>query len=267
MRRFGAGYIAVAMLQGLLPLTVGACNVTCACASTPDPNWTPAPVSAQEATAAAAKFAAGSSGTQPSGLVASLTYSGQDHPLYVVLGPTVGAVVDARGGLVLEFVAIDALPDSDQVAISDADAAARATSFLSDRGRDAGILVPTTALRPGGATSVYVVTWAPQAGGAVQISVSIDPSSGTPFAFADERFGVSLVPPSIGAAAAGRLALAAVSTPGLVVLSSDFRLDLEHPYWDVNLASPSASASAAPDHGASVQVDAVTGAASVGKSY
>lgn len=205
MRRLGAKLAAVALLLGLLPPTAGACNISCACASTPDPNWTPPPVSAQEAAKATAAFAAGSAGTQPSGLEAALTYSGQDHPLYVVSGPTVGAVVDARSGLVLEFVQVDALPDSGEVTISSAEAQARGTSFLSDRGRDTGILVATTALQ-GGATSAYVVTWSDKSGGAGQISVSVNPSSGTPFAFADQRFGVQLVPPSIGAAAAARLA-------------------------------------------------------------
>ena len=263
MRRFGARLAAMALLLGLLPLTLNACSPHLA---TPDPNWTPLPVSAQEAIAAAAKFAAGTTGTQPSGLVASLTYASQDRPLYAVLGPTVGAFLDVHGGLVLELVLMDSLPDSTEVAISSAEAQARAASFLSDRGLDTGELVATTTLRSG-ATSSYVVTWAAQGSGAGQISVSVNPSSGTPFAFVDERFGVQLVPPSIGSAAAGRLALAAVSTPGDVVASTVFRFDLEHPYWDVNLVVPNATASAPPEHAAVVSVDAATGAATVGRSY
>jgi hypothetical protein len=266
MRRFGARLAAVALLLGLLPLTAGACNISCACASTPDPNWTPAPVSAQEAVAAAAKFAAGTTGAQPSSLQASLGNAGQDHPLYTVSGPTVGAVVDAQGGLVLEFVQVDALPDSNEVAVSSADALARATAFLGDRWRDTGILVPTTTLQSG-ATSAYIVTWADQSGGAGQISVSINPSSGTVFAFVDQRFGVQFVPPSIGAAAAGRLALAAVSTPGEVVVSTDFQFWFDSATWSVTLATPGSSASAAPEHGAMVDVDAVTGTVTVAKNW
>jgi hypothetical protein len=264
MRRLGAKLAAVALLLGLLPLTAGACNISCACASTPDPNWTPPPVSAQDAAKATAAFAAGSAGTQPSGLEAAL-YSGQDHPLYVVSGPTVGAVVDARSGLVLEFVQVDALPDSSEVAISSAEAQARATSFLSDRGRDTGILVATTALQ-GGATSPYVVTWSDKSGGAGQISVSVNPSSGTPFAFADQRFGVQFVPPSIGAAAARRLALAAVSMPGALVLANDFDFGLADATWQVSLGVPSTTESDVYVHGAAVEVDAVTGVVTIGKS-
>ena len=81
MRRFVARLAAVALLLGLLPLTAGACDISCACASTPDPNWTPPPVSAQDAATATAKFAAGSTGTQPGGLVAELSYASSDrHP-------------------------------------------------------------------------------------------------------------------------------------------------------------------------------------------
>jgi hypothetical protein len=265
MRRFGVRLAALAFLLGLLPITVSGCNITCACASTPDPNWTPPPVSAQEAQVAAAKFAAGSTGAQPSGLVASLGYSSQDHPLYSVLGPTVGAVVDAHSGLVLEFVQVDALPESSEVSISSAVAQARATSFLSDRGRDMGVLVATTTLRSG-TTSAYVVTWAAQGSGVEQISVSVDPYSGTPFAFVDQRFGVRPVPPSIGAATAARLALAAISAPGELVFANDFSFGFDDSTWGVSLGVPSATASDAYEHGAFVDVDAVTGVVTVRKS-
>jgi hypothetical protein len=265
MTRFGVRLAALAFLLGLLPITVSGCNITCACAcaSTPDPNWTPPPVSAQEAQVATAKFAAGSTGAQPSGLVASLGYSSQDHPLYSVLGPTVGAVVDAHSGLVLEFVQVDALPESSEVSISGAVAQARATSFLSDRGLDTGALVATTNLRSG-TTSAYVVTWAAQGSDVEQVSV--DPSNGTPFAFVDQRFGVRLVPPSIGAATAARLALAAISAPGELVLANDFSFGFDDSTWGVNLGVPSATASDAYEHGAFVEVDAVTGVVTVRKS-
>ena len=112
-----------------------------------------------------------------------------------------------------------------------------------------------------------MVTWADKSGGAGQISVSVNPSTGTPFAFADQRFGVQFVPPSIGAAAAGRLALAAVSAAGrgrpLDGLPARVRqCDLVR-----DLGTPGASASAAPEHGAVVDVDAVTGVVTVGKSW
>jgi hypothetical protein len=255
----------MALLLGLLPLTVGGCGITCACVSTPDPNWTPPPVSEQEAEAAAAKFAAGSARAQPSGLVASLGYAGLDHPLYSVLGPTVGAVVDAHSGLVLEFVQVDALPDSNAVTISDSEAQARAMSFLGDRGRDTGGLVATTTLRSA-TTSAYVVTWAAKETSAEQISVSVNASSGTPFAFVDQRFGVHLVPPSIGAATAARLALAAVPTPGELVLANDLSFAFDDSTWGVSLGVPSATASDVYEHGAYVEVDAITGIVAIRKS-
>ena len=57
MRRLVVRLAALGLLLGLLPISVSGCGITCACLSTPDPNWTPPPVSAQEATAAVAKFA------------------------------------------------------------------------------------------------------------------------------------------------------------------------------------------------------------------
>lgn len=266
MRRLGIRLAALGLLLGLLPISVSGCGITCACLSTPDPNWTPPPVSAQEATAAAAKFASsGSPATEPTGLDASLAYASQDHPLYSVQGPTVGAFVEAQGGLVIYFVQVDMLPDSSDVAISSAEAKARATVFLSDRGRGTGILVATTTLKTG-VTSSYVVTWAAEGSSDGQISVSINASTGKAFAFVDQRFGVRLVPPSIGASEAGKLALAAAATPGEVVLSAEFRLDFEHPTWDVSVGTPGSGDSAAPEHYAFVEIDALTGTATVKKS-
>ncbi len=268
MGRLIARLAAVTLLLGLLPLTAGACDIGCACALPPTrpPGWTPPPVSEQDAATATAEFAAGPTGTQPGGLVAELTYSSDGHPVYTVVSPTVDAVVEAQTGLVVEFVLVDALPDSSVAAVSSAAAQARATSFLSDRSRDTGILVATDTLQSG-ATSAYVVTWADKSGGAGQISVSVNPSTGTPFAFVDQRFGVQFVPPSIGAAAAGRLALAAASTAGDVVLSTDFQFGFDSASWSVTLGPPGAGASATPDHGAVVDVDAVTGSVAVAKSW
>ena len=114
---------------------------------------------------------------------------------------------------------------------------------------------------------MYLVSWADEVSDAAGPSVSVNPSSGAPFAFIDGRFGVTPVPPSIGVEEAGRLVIAAVSRPGQVVVSADFRFDLEHPSWDISLALPNPTASAAPEHGAFVSVDAVSGATTVGKDF
>lgn len=255
----------------LLPLTVSGCSVTCACASTPDPSWTPPPMTAQEATAAVAKFASGRTGELPSGLEASLSYSrtdsGRNHPLYMVNGPTVGAAIDAQSGTVIVLVLVDSLPNSNDVLVASDKAQAAAASFLSDRGRDTTGRVATTELRAGGATSVYLVSWVGRGSDAAGLSASVNPSSGKPFGFIDGPSEIQMVMPTIGAHAAGKLALVAVSTPGQVVVSADFRFDLEHPSWDISLALPHPTASAAPEHGAFVSVDAVSGATTVAKDF
>jgi len=56
MRRVALTLVG-AMLLALLPVSVGGCNITCGCASTPDPNWTPPPITAEEAAVYAAKAA------------------------------------------------------------------------------------------------------------------------------------------------------------------------------------------------------------------
>jgi hypothetical protein len=266
MKRFGLGLALAASLLFVVPLTVGGCNISCACTTTPDPNWTPPPKTTQDAVTAVAKFAAGTSGTEPTGLEAVLANQYSDHPIFEVSGPTVDGVADGKTGVVLEWLLVASLPDSTDVAISDGQAEATATSFIRERNIDTTGLTATSTLRPGGATSEYVVTWVGPVANSPGFSVFINPSTGAAFAFADQRFGVQMVPPSIGAAAAGRLAIATVSTPGEVVLSTDFQFNYEAPTWEVQLATPSATASAEPEHWADVSVDAVTGTVTVSKS-
>jgi hypothetical protein len=265
MRHRALLLVGVAILT-LLPLTVSGCWVACGCLLTPDPNWTAAPLNAQEAASAAAKFGAGT-GTLPTDLVASLVYTSDAHPYYVVSGPTSRGVVDARGGLVLEWVVVDSLPDSSDVVVSTPDAQNRAATYLSDRGWSTDSMNPATTLRPGGGVTTYVVTWAGQGFDAPGMSVLVNPSSGTVFAFVDEREGVQLTAPSIGAAEAGKLALAASPTAGLVVLSTNLQFDLGQPSWTVSLGSADTIGSAPPTHGAVLTVDAVTGATTVGETY
>ena len=266
--------VALLLLGGvvlsLLPLTVAGCGITCGCASTPDPNWTPPALTADEAATTASKFSAGRTGTSStsaSGLQSSLTYVAPDHPAYLVAGPLVSALVDAETDMVLEWVLVDSIPNGNDVSVAKDKAQAAAATFLSDRTRDTTGLVPTTELRSGAATSAYLVSWTVQSSNQPGMSVLINPSSGVPFAFVDGRTGVTLAPPTIGAEQAGRLALATVPLPGQVVTSADFRFDLEHPYWDVSVELPNPTASAAPEHGAFVSVDAVSGVVTVGKSY
>jgi hypothetical protein len=258
------------MVVTLLPMTVSGCGITCACAITPDPNWTPPPVTAQDSEAAVAKFATGA-GFDATGLVASLDFSTPDHPVYEVSGDNAAGVVDGHSALVLEFVVTGDLPNTKDVTVSADAALTAATALLKATGRYAEGLSSTTTLQDGTATSVYVVTWSGQGFDAPGISVSVNPSSGKAFAFADLRWSVPLVVPAIGAAAAGRLAIAAAPTSGLTVQSAELQFGSGAASWTVTLGAPgtsgaTASASAS-DHGAIVNVDAVSGAVTVAKSY
>jgi hypothetical protein len=265
MRRFAIRLAAIALLLGLMPFTLGGCGITCACVAPADPNWTPPPMSDADARQAVVKFATAEGGASPAGLTSALDLAGQDRPIYTVVGETVAGIIDANTGLLLEFVQLDALPHSADTTVSATAAQASATRFLSHHDRYSGTLVASTTLQTSKATSAYVVSWA-EKGGAPQLSVWIDPSSGTPFAFADQRHGVAVSPPIVGRGAAVRLAMAAVTTPDLEFAAADLRFDFAHPYWDVGLQSH-VSGDVAPEHGAAVSVDAVTGAVTIGKSW
>jgi hypothetical protein len=266
MKRFSLGFIGAALLLLLLPLTLSSCIIACGC-SGPPTGWTPSPNTPQVAVAAFAQFAAGTGSPQPSGLEALLMNQGSDHPLFEVSGPYVDGVADAHTAVVLEWLAVDSLPNSTDVTVTAGQAEATATSFIGERDEDTTGLTATTTLRPGVATSEYVVTWVGPVASDPGFSVFINPSTGAAFAFADQRFGVQLVPPSIGGAAAGKLAVAKVAAPGDVVVSASLQFSFDDPTWDVQLAEPGATTSAPPEHGADVSVDAVTGAVTVSKTY
>lgn len=265
MRHFSLGMLGAALLLLLLPLALSSCFPVCGCLPPPGSNWTLPPATAEEAVAAVAKLAVASR-TEQTSLRAVPADAGTGQPVFVVTGPTFDGVVDTQTGVVLEWLAVGSLPDSKDAAVSADQAQSTATSFLGTADRDTTDLTVATTLRPGSATSAYVVTWTTP-GATEGMSVYINPSTGVAFAFVDPRFGIQPTPPTIGAAAAGKVAIAAVSTPGEVVTSTAFHFGLGNPTWEVTLAVPNATPSALPVHGASVSVDAVTGTATIGNQH
>ena len=261
MRHFRFGLIGAAVLLVLLPLVLGSCNISCACLTTPDPNWTPLPISPTEAANTAAKFDAGKGDFNVDDYATSSTYMVQGKTIFNVSKQrAVFEVVDAYGALVLEWVAISQLPNSADVSATADQVQATAITFVGDRGWDLDGLTAATTLKSVGLTSAYEVTWTDVTGTATGMSVWVNASTGDPFAFTYQRLEVQLAAPVIGATAAGKLAVALVSTSGEAVTSADFTFDLEHPTWTVHLAVPGA-AGASSTHGADVSVNAATGAA------
>lgn len=257
MRHIGLRLAAAAGLLAL-PLTFTACGSTCGCASTPDPNWTPPPVTAQQALDETGKFVQADGSSQPAGLQASLVPFGKGL-VYVVSSLTVDAVVDADTETVLEYVLVDAMPNSVGLATSADSARTTAASFLKARGLDTVGMAATVVNHSAGGAADYVVTWTAPAWDPAGVSVLVNPSSGAVFAFVDERFGVAIIAPTIGATAATTLAKGAAAIPGLVLQSADFRFGPDGSSWDILMTAD-------PDHFAAVTVDAVTGAATVNKS-
>ena len=267
MRRFSLGALGAVLLLIMLPLTLSSCWISCGCVSTPDPNWTPLPVSAAEAQAEVAKFTAGKTGVAPEGLVVTPFTAGQAKALFRVEGPTVtDAVVAAYGGLVVEWFDRSRLPESGDVAISSDQAQATAATFLGDRGRYLDGLQVTTTLRQTGPTSAYVVTWLSYSPGArgcrsssmpPPVSRSPSPTSNS-MSCLFHRWSAPMRPESSPSPR--------VSTPGEAVASTDFNFDLENPSWTVHLAVPGSGAGASATKPVDVTVNAVTGVAKVGSS-
>jgi hypothetical protein len=75
-------------------------------------------------------------------------------------------------------------------------------------------MAATVATHSAGGASAYVVSWTAPAWDPAGMSVLVDPSSGAVFAFVDQRFGVPIAAPTIGAAAATTLAKGSIATPG-----------------------------------------------------
>jgi hypothetical protein len=264
MRRLSLGFVLATLLLALMPFTLSGCLITCGCAATPDPNWTPPAMTAAEAATAVAKFGAATVLEQPTDLVASLMFPGSDSPQFEVSGADYDGIVDGHTGLVVEWISVGGLPDTTATTVSSAQAEATATTLLGSGNRDTSGMTPTTTLRAGTATSVYETTWSGVGFDAPGLSVLVNPATGAAFAFVDNRFGVQPALPTIAATAAGKLALAAVPTAGLAVQSAQFVFGKADPEWHVSVASAGPVGSDAPVHRALVFVDAVTGATTLG---
>jgi hypothetical protein len=114
----------VARLTGLAPRDT--LSPSCACATAPDPNWTPSPsppVSLQQAASSASRVA---------GIVMSPAdgwYSIGGIPVSMPIAGRTFALVRGDDATVLEVVVRDQLPDSDSVVVTEAAARASAKAF------------------------------------------------------------------------------------------------------------------------------------------
>ena len=258
MKRFALGPVAAVLLLILLPLTLSSCDITCGCTSTPDPNWTPAPVDAQQAGQDAAKFA--SVPSTSAAIVAGL----DDRYFYRATATNVLAFVDAESGFVLELVLTDQMPNDTTASRTEADARGAAEVFMSGVGMATEGMTESAQLKTVAGVSAYEITWN-DAGGvhAGKFEVSVNAATGSVFAYVDLRMQMALTAPILGATRATALAIAAAAIPELggvarsVSFGIDFATGAQVSAWAVAVGVPSTTTVAV------VTVDAVTGTVTV----
>jgi hypothetical protein len=265
MKRFGLGLVIWALLLLLLPFSVGGCNISCSCASTPDPNWTPAPIGTGEAAIYGAKVAG------VPAMTAERIVGPKGRTFYRATAPNAIALVDGDSAEVEEAVLEDRMPDSDTVSISEAQARTAAEAFMARTGTTTDGFTESAQLIRQAGVAVYDVEWTQL--GSVNVpkyEVSVNAATGYVFAFVDLRMLLGLTPPLIGRQKASELALAALGQPDAQVASADFTIDFsagaEASTWTIGLGEAGATASDGSGGSVFVWVDAVTGVATVEKS-
>lgn len=261
MRRV-ALILAGAMLLALVPVSVGGCNITCACASTADPNWTPPPVTSDQAAVYGAKAA----GVPV--MTAQLLGGPAGRSFYRADAPGAVALVDAESSTVLQVILTDRMPNDAAVAIASSDAQTTAEAFVQrNMGLSTeGFTVSVRVMHQAG-VAAYEVDW----NDPIKFLALVDASSGAVFAFVDQRMPMNLTAPIVDRARATETAIAAIGVPGEVVLSADLGTDFgagdsQRWAWSIGLGVPSATQADVYEHGALVSVDAVTGQATIVKS-
>jgi hypothetical protein len=261
MRR-AFSFVAAAMLLAVLPLTFSGCWVACGCLETPDPNWTPLPVPADAAASAAAKLA------DVPAMTVTLTDGPNARRFYIATAPQTIALIDAVGGMVLEVVFEDRMPDDATESVTTADARTAAEAFMQKAGLAPDGLTESVSTIQAAGVAAYQVIWTDPSGvKSPEFEVSVNAATGSVFAFLDERMLLNITAPVIGSGRATQIAIAAFGATGAAAGSAELSIDFtggsQASIWRIRL---NASGGTAPDAEGStpvVSVDAVTGNATV----
>jgi hypothetical protein len=264
MRRVALTLVG-AMLLALLPVSVGGCNITCGCTSTPGPNWTPPPITSDQAAVYGAKFA----GVQAMTAQSAGGLAGRQF--YETTAPNAVALVDAESGMVLEVVLTDRMPNDASVSAS-VNPQTAAEGFLARVGLSTEGLTESGQLTQQAGVAAYDVTWKDAVTTATpKLQVFVNAATGAVFAFVDLRFQPNLTAPIVGRGRATETAIATIGIPDEIVLSADLGADFGSGdaqvwAWSIGLGVPSATQADVYEHSALVSVDAVTGQATIVKS-
>lgn len=221
------------------------------------------PVTDVEAAAYAAKVAG-----LPA-MTAEFAGSIQGRSIYQATAAGTLAFVDGESGTVFEVLAVDRMPDEVTAEPPTAAASTAAQAFLARTGLSTDGLTVSGGIRTSAGVSAYDFTWTDSRGSA-KFLISVNPSSGSVFGYADLRTELPLALPIVGQARATQLAIAADDRPGNQVLSADLSVDFgtgtQVSTWMVGLGVPTATDPNVYGHGAAIQIDALTGDSTVLKS-
>jgi hypothetical protein len=254
MKRLGLGIMGGALLVFLLPMTLSSCAITCGCLSTPDPNWTPAPI----ASGLAAQDAAEIAGVPY--MTVQFVPGLNGRQFYRATAPDVIAFVDAISGTVLEVVFMETMPGSVAPSVptptdgpTDTDARRAAEAFMTGRGMPTNGFPESSVFRTVARVGTYDITWSKASNGVSTAfyQVSVNAISATVYAFLDLRMQLPLTVPVVGRARATALATDKMAIDAAQVTSVEFAIDFSSgaqlSTWDLRLG------------GALVRIDAATG--------
>ena len=261
MKRFGLGLAMAASLLFVLPLTVGGCNISCACSVTPDPRWTTTPIGTGEAAISGAKFAG-----VPS-MTAERIVGPNRRTFYSATAPNTIALVDGDSGIVVEVVLEDQMPNDGTASATEDSVRAAAQAFMTRIGMTTTGFSESVQLIQRAGVAAYDIKWTQLGTVEVpQFEVLANASTGAAFAYVDLRMMWSLTAPVIGRQKASELALAAHAVPGEAAVSAQLGIDFgsgsQNSSWLVGVGMPDASPSGSAE-GALFSVDAVTGKATL----
>jgi hypothetical protein len=257
MRRSG-WMLAGAVVLSLLPVTVSGCGITCGCTATADPNWTPEPITAQEAAIVGAKAAGRGTVDDPS--MTTVPIGGPSgRAFYEATSANTLALIDATSGFVVEAVLEDRMPNDATVSASTTDARTAAENFMQRTGMGTEGFTESAQLVRQAGVAAYDVEWKESGeSGVVKFDVWVNASTGFVFSFVDLRMKLSVSAPIVGQLKATELAIAALGVPGETVTSAELVIDFttgsQSSVWQVGLVSRT------------VRVDAVTGETTIVKS-
>jgi hypothetical protein len=200
-----------------------------------------------------------------SGLAVTGTQTLPTGPAFVVDSKDIHAIVDAGTGTIVSYLDSAAMASNATVAITPDEAVALATAYLRRHSISTDGLQPAVELMDHGDTKEYAVAWTGRVNGVrvpTKRDVSLDPVTGRVYAFAQYgRAFVAPPAPTLTEAMAVAAARALLRDPTAKVTASDVAIAFEAAgaqllVYELNLTLTDGFV-------ASVQVDAITGAATV----